>query len=319
MSTNAIHCTFAALLLVLPSGCAKRDRPPSVEKNATLAERIGGMVETILLSEDGAKSAAVRAEARSILDSEGVPSVAKAGDAGAYGFVMVNMFAQPPNILREFMVKVREAAARGELPADAIVFAEASFRQRETEELFRTRVPSDTTLRDDILRLLKADQAVREKSGFNVKKMWQADRVTATPLWEVFNRHGVPTYDLVGVEAAKGFVVMVQHQSPEFRRAVLPKLKANVDAGQGDAGTYAMVYDRTQRDQGKRQLYGEQLECSPGKPLVEAPIENETTVNMRRAQFGLMRIELYARMAQLRSPDMCSVGGFLRGLILSWF
>ena len=60
---------------------------------------------------------------------------------------------------------------------------------------------------------------------------------------------------MVGVQAAKDFVIMVQHQPPEFRLAVLPKLKANVDAGQADPGTFAMVYDRTQRDQGKDQLY----------------------------------------------------------------
>ena len=110
---------------------------------------------------------------------------------------------------------------------------------------------------------------------------------------------------MVGVEAAKDFVVMVQHQSPEFRRAVLPKLKSNVDGGQADAGNYAMVYDRTQRDQGKKQLYGTQLECLSGQTLSEAPIEEEASVNMRRAELGLFRAELYARLVKLYSPDMC--------------
>ena len=95
---------------------------------------------------------------------------------------------------------------------------------------------------------------------------------------------------------------------PELRQAVLPKLKSNVDAGQGDAGTYAMVYDRTQRDGGKKQLYGEQLECSPGRSLIEAPIDDEATVNMRRAQLGLLRMELYGRLVRLHSPDMCGSG-----------
>ena len=88
----------------------------------------------------------------------------------------------------------------------------------------------------------------------------------------------MPTYDMVGV-AAKDFVVMVQHQSPEFRRAVLPKLKANVDLGQAEPGTYAAVYDRSQRDQGKNQLYGEQLECASGKALEEAPMDDKANVN----------------------------------------
>ena len=80
---------------------------------------------------------------------------------------------------------------------------------------------------------------------------------------------------MVGVQAAKHFAVMVQHQPAEFRRAVLPKLKANVDVGQADPATYAVVYDRSQRDQGKNQLYGEQLECTSGTALEEAPIDNE--------------------------------------------
>ena len=37
---------------------------------------------------------------------------------------------------------------------------------------------------------------------------------------------------------------------------MLPKLKANVDAGQGSQESTPKGYDRTQRDQGKNQLYG---------------------------------------------------------------
>ena len=110
---------------------------------------------------------------------------------------------------------------------------------------------------------------------------------------------------MVGVRAANDFVTMVQHQPPEFRLAVLPKLKANVDAGQGEPGTYAMVYDRTQRDQGKNQLYGQQLECATGRALEVAPIDDEKDVNRRRAELGLMRVELYARLVRLNSPDLC--------------
>jgi hypothetical protein len=114
----------------------------------------------------------------------------------------------------------------------------------------------------------------------------------------------VPTYDMVGMEAANDFVVMIQHQAPEFRRAALPKLKANVDAGQAEPGKYAMVYDRTQRDQGRNQLYGEQFECEKGK-LVEAPLDDPAQLNTRRAELGLMRIDLHARLLRHYSPDMC--------------
>jgi hypothetical protein len=99
------------------------------------------------------------------------------------------------------------------------------------------------------------------------------------------------------------------HQPPKFRLAVLPKLKANVDAGQAEPGTYAMVYDRTQRDQGKNQLYAQQLECTSGKALDVAPIDDAKNVNVRRAALGLMRLELYARLVRLNSPDLCGSTG----------
>ena len=64
-------------------------------------------------------------------------------------------------------------------------------------------------------------------------------------------------------------------------------------------------YDRTQRDQGKNQLYGQQLECANEKALELAPIDDEKHVNMRRAELGLIRVELYARLVRLNLPDFC--------------
>src|SRR6266481_1699365 len=111
---------------------------------------------------------------------------------------------------------------------------------------------------------------------------------------------------MVGVQAAASFVTMVQHQSPEFRRQVLPKLKANVEAGQADPGYYTMVYDRSSRDAGRNQLYGQNLECDgEDKALHETPIEDEEHVDIRRAQVGLMRVELYARTVIELSPSVC--------------
>ena len=302
------QCAVGHLLLLLAAlatlgGCTARETATPV-KDTELAQRIERLVETFLTSDD-AKEASVLSDARGIFEREGIPTVAKVGDAAAYGFILVNMLGQPPEFQAKFLEGVRDAATRKELPEDAVAFAEARFRQTATEERYKTHLPSHPALRDQISRLLKDDQAVREREGFDARKMEEADRRTAGPLKTIFDRYGVPTYDMVGVQAAKDFVVMVQHLSPEFRRAVLPKLKANVDVGQADPGTYAMVYDRSQRDQGKNQLYGEQLECTTGTALEEAPIDDEESVNLRRAALGLMRVEIYARLVRLHSPEMC--------------
>jgi len=292
-------------LLVAGVGGCTRQQAPVAEKDTALSARIEQLVETFLTSDDDAKNAAVLAETRTIFEREGVPGVARVGEAAAYGFVLINMLGQAPDFRLQFFSGVREAANRRELPDDALAFAEARLRQKEVEQRYKAHTPSFPELRDQIARLIKDDQAVRAIEGFDPKKLEEADRRTAGPLKAIFARYGVPTFDMVGVQAANDFVTMVQHQPPEFRIAVLPKLKANVDAGQGEPGTYAMVYDRTQRDQGKNQLYGQQLECANGKALEVAPIDDEKDVNRRRAELGLMRVELYARLVRLNSPDLC--------------
>jgi hypothetical protein len=298
------HATGLLLLAALALADSTQ-RTPSPPTEPALAARIDQLVEKVLASEDDSKETETLAEARAIVERHGVPTTSQVGDAAAYGFVMLNMHAQPQDFRVQFLAKVREAAARHELPADAVTFAEARFRQAESEERYKARTPALPALRDEILRLYEADQAVRAREGFDLQKMVEADRKTAGPLNAIFNRHGVPTYDMVGVDAAQGFVVMVQHQSPEFRAAVLPKLKANVDAGQADPGTYASVYDRTQRDQSRNQLYGEQLECAAGEALHEAPMDDAQNVNARRAGLGLIRLDLYERLVRIHSPDRC--------------
>jgi hypothetical protein len=100
---------------------------------------------------------------------------------------------------------------------------------------------------------------------------------------------------------------MIQHQPPEFRRKVLPKLKANVDARQGDAEVYAMMYDRAANDEGRSQRYGENFVCDDQHPdMHPAPIEDDAHVNERRAAIGRVRLELQARViAAAFSPSPC--------------
>jgi hypothetical protein len=301
--TTCIATILLALSCWLLIACGQKRATDPTDK--VLARRIDSISDVFLFSDNDAETEQALQQARAIFEREGIPSVARVGDGAAYGFVLINMLGQPAGFRAQFMTKVREASMRHELPDDAVLFAEARLRQTQTEERYRNQRPSNPSLRSEILRLYQADQSVRKKAAFDRRKMEQTDRELASPLRTIFQRHGVPTYDMVGVEAARAFLVMVQHQSPEFRQAVLPKLKSNVEAGQGDGGTFAMVYDRTQRDQGGKQLYGEQLECSQGKVLSEAPIQDDSNVNLRRARLGLMRMELYARLVRLHSPDMC--------------
>lgn len=278
----------------------------SQPRDPALAARIPQLLHTVLATDDAEQEKAAEAEARQIFLRRGLPTIAEVGDEAAYEFVVLTCSPGPADFQARILSEAKKARSRHALAADAVLYCEARVRQEKVKTRVNRHPPTHPALRGEIQRLYITDQAVRQPKDFGAARMEQVDRENEAPLKAIFERYGVPTYAMVGVEAASSFVTMVQHQSPEFRRQVLPKLKANVEAGEADPGYYTMVYDRSSRDAGRNQLYGQNLECdSTNQALHETPIEDEEHVDMRRAQVGLMRVELYARTVIELSPAVC--------------
>ncbi|HSU59333.1 MAG TPA: DUF6624 domain-containing protein [Bryobacteraceae bacterium] len=276
--------------------------PPS---DHALAHKIRTLLHIVLTTEDEKKAAVARNDVRQIFRKGGLPAIAEVGNGPAYDFVLLASLGQPIDFQSHVLPAITEAARLNAVPPDAAVFYQARYRLEKVKKSASERAASNPGLREEIERLYRVDQAVRQQSGFNAKKMMATDKQNAAPLQSIFRKYGVPTYDMVGVQAAKDFVIMAQHQPPKFRQEILPELRANVDAGQANPDSYALVYDRSQRDQGKKQLYGTQLECNAGETLHEAPIKDKAHVDQRRAELGLMRVDLYARLTAEMMPQFC--------------
>jgi hypothetical protein len=207
----------------------------------------------------------------------------------------------------DVLSKARKAVARHALAPDAATFCEARRRFDALKTRAARRPPTHPDLRDQLQRMLAVDQEFRQPQHFDATKTPEIDREHAAALDAIVNRYGVPTYAMVGSDGVTAFVTMVQHQPPAIRRKVLPMLKAAVDAGQADPGDYTKVFDRTARDEGRAQQYGENLECGPGETVLHrAPIDDEVHVNARRAAMGLIRLEIYERIVIAASSAMCS-------------
>jgi len=272
--------------------------------DAVLAARIQHLLQIVLTTDDDKQEEAAEAEAKEIFRKRGLPGIAAVGDEAAYEFVLLTCSPGPLEFQKQVLRKAREGAKRHEVSADAASYCEAHVRQEIVKANAKKHAPANPALREQIEQLFKTDQAVREKNEFDMEKMSQTDRELRAPLEAIFAKYGVPTYRMVGPLAASNFITMVQHQSPEFRMRVLPKLKANVAAGQADPGSYAMVFDRSRTDAGKKQMYGGNLICDSEHPkLHTAPIEDEHNVNQRRAAIGLMRLELYAQLVVAMTPN----------------
>jgi len=289
------------LALVFPSENRLNARPPT---DPALAADIKQLTHKVLTADED--DAADAAKVKAILAQHGLPTIREVGDEAAYDFILL---LTSDGVLQELQAealpKIKAAVAQHELPPDAGVFYEARVRSEKAKAAALKRAPENPALRDQIERLVKVDQEVRQQKGFDVAKMNATDAGNATPLQYILNKYGVPSYAMVGPQATGDFVLMIQHQPPQFREQVLPKLKALVSAGQADPGSYALVYDLSQRDAGKKQLYGERLECKAGETMHEAPIEDEPHVNQRRAELGLMRVELYASLVAEMMPQFC--------------
>ncbi len=274
-----------------------------------LASRIQQLLHVVLTTDDEKQEAAAEAEAKEIFRKRGLPVLADVGDEAAYEFVLLSCSTGPAEFQREVLQKAREGARRHEIPADAASYCAARMRLDRVKAKAKKQAPHDSELREQIEQIFKADQAVRAKDGFDMDRMSQTDGEHRAALEAIFVKYGVPTYRMVGTQAAADFITMVQHQSPEFRRRVLPKLKANVDAGQADPGSYAMVFDRLQTDEGKKQVYGENLTCDlEHRKLHIGLIEDEDNVDKRRAAIGLMRLALYAQLVVGMTPNVCPAG-----------
>jgi Family of unknown function (DUF6624) len=272
-----------------------------------LAAAIQRLFHATLTGDDGTESVS---EAIRIYRRKGLPTITEVGNEDAYEFVVVLASQKVPiDLRRQILSTAQRAGARHEVPADAATFYAARLRVEELQEKAKASPPTNPNLRDEIERMYQADQAVRQSRRFDAQKMEETDKQHSAPLRAILDAYGVPTYSMVGPVAAGEFLTMVQHQPAPFREKALPELMAEVEAGQADPESYALVYDRSRRDLGEKQLYGEQLECTPGGQMHEAPIADEAHVNQRRAKLGLIRVELYARLVVQMEPQFCgSVG-----------
>ncbi|HKV81190.1 MAG TPA: DUF6624 domain-containing protein [Candidatus Sulfotelmatobacter sp.] len=296
---SVLAVSVVAVLAIANAGATAR-RSAS---DPSLARSIEEWFHSSIASEDATIEIT---KAKQLYGEHGLPTIEQVGDLPAYEFVVLLVSSKLPIAFRsEVLSKVKEAADHHKLPADAATFYEARLRLDELKRQAESHALSNPTLRDEIERMYKADQAVRQEKGFDVSKMSATDKQHSSALQAILDKYGVPTYSMVGPKAAAEFIAMIQHQPPAFRQRVLPKLKENVKMGEADPESYAMVYDRSQRDLKKNQLYGEQLECDAGQQMHEAPIEDEAHVDERRAELGLIRVELYARIAKELMPQFC--------------
>jgi VWFA-related protein len=155
------------------------------------------------------------------------------------------------------------------------------------EELLKMAIKQ----REALLQMVEKDQA-KQSDEDKLRKLYQDHTLK---LCELLKTNGWPTTALVhedGVFAA--FHILKNAGTYELQRDLLPVIVATIKKDPIQKREFAGLYDRLRVSAGMKQLFGTQAVTMSGF-LVLYPIEDQAKLDARRAEFGLVPIELYIK------------------------
>jgi len=256
---------------------------------------------------DETPSHALHARVRQIFAESGIPSDETVGKEAAEEYVIL-LSGEPRDFIEKVLPQLKKAADAGKVSENSYIYLRAQLRQKKIREKF-SGPPANPALKKTIERLIKTDQAARPagKQNWDLKKMEAADRADGIEAHAIFAKYGLPTFAMVGPQAARDFDTVIQHQPLAFQKQVLPQMKADAEAGQVSSESYAMLLDRVESYSHRPQTYGENFVCSPDGKGRPSPIADAADVARRRAELGLMPLNLYAKvLGELYMNNLCA-------------
>lgn len=168
---------------------------------------------------------------------------------------------------------------------------------------------SDASLRDELGAMYDTDQAQRSKMdavgkqyGYDSPEMMELwskqqpiDEANIKRLVEIIDKEGWPSRRVVGDKASTAAFLVLQHADYTYQKKHLPLLRKAVADGELRADSLALLENRALMREGKRQIYGSQLQTNTQGVLEFYPIEDEANVDKRRQSVGLEPLAEYAK------------------------
>lgn len=182
---------------------------------------------------------------------------------------------------------------------------------QDEKEKFNQKLADELSQMEVIDQLAASNLTPPETYRHLSLKEWKSfqDSVYATHqirLKEIFDKYGYAGFDLVGEKGSNAFWVMVQHSDhvPDFQNQVLKKMKIEVEKGNADSQSYALLVDRVKINTGQPQIYGTQLayKMNPCKAYPKN-LTDSVNVNKRREEVGLLPLEVYLNFMTLRNCE----------------
>lgn len=168
----------------------------------------------------------------------------------------------------------------------------------------------DKPLQAELLAILEEDQKYRmqmgetqKKFGQNSKEMndlWkianQKDSINLIKVKKILDEKGWVGKDKVGAQANSALFLVIQHSDLETQKKYLPMMKEAVKKGNASPGSLALLIDRIEIREGRKQIYGSQIGINQSNNTYYVlPLTDPDNVDKRRTEVGLDPISNYIK------------------------
>jgi hypothetical protein len=168
----------------------------------------------------------------------------------------------------------------------------------------------NTPLQNELMQILETDQMHRMrvdsiqktygKNSRQMKELWQTmrkqDSVNLVKVKAIIAEHGWMGPDKIGAQPYSALFLVIHHSDQKTREEFLPMIRIAVRRGDALARDLALLEDRVALEQGKKQLYGSQVDSdASGKMYYVLPLEDPDNVDKRRQSVGLPPMAEYVQ------------------------
>ncbi|MGE8512993.1 MAG: DUF6624 domain-containing protein [Chryseobacterium culicis] len=168
----------------------------------------------------------------------------------------------------------------------------------------------DKPLQAELLAIHEEDQKYRvqmnetqKKFGPNSKEMndlWritnQKDSINLLKVKKILDEKGWVGKDKVGAQANSALFLVIQHSDLETQKKYLPMMKEAVTKGNASPGSLALLIDRIEIREGRKQIYGSQIGIiQSNNTFYVSPLIDPDNVDKRRTEVGLGPISDYLK------------------------
>jgi hypothetical protein len=120
------------------------------------------------------------------------------------------------------------------------------------------------------------------------------DSINLIKVKKILDEHGWLGSDIIGSKGSEALFLVIQHSDLATQEKYLPLMRDAVKKGKANSSALALLEDRVALRQGKKQIYGSQVEqdTQTGKYYI-LPLEDPDNVDKRRSEMGLGKLQDY--------------------------